>query len=731
MKNDKTAASASSAQAASKSVKSAPPLPTPEELMEQYAALVWKTAAAYLENPEDVKECVNDTFLEFYLHPDRYDPEKGSYAAFLCAIARRKAISAYRKNRKASGFSVISGGKAGSQPASGSGSAARGASAAGAADRTDPADMADPFDMADSLADRLDLKAALKSLKPEEFDIIRMKYYDGMTIKEIADSLNLSYETVKKRHQRSLTKLQKALTIGLILAAIAALAACAYVVLRYFGIVPGYGVNTNAEVPFYQLAEAELESDPADGSYLEISDARYMNSMLYVDALLFSDNPEPALGNAALSVSCGGLAPENAGISAPGSLSGSAGMAGGTTGMAGGSSDMAGSASGMSGSSSSMEGIFPGVTGIASMNADGSLTYKFEIYFPELEALLEEGETTLDAVFSIQEYGYGETVTMEDGSSYNPLVVLRSYELSYSLSLAPLAEDELESYSYSVTEDGGLLLMPRLENGELLVDIYPLDPEDGQIVPALLYCNMQNPEEQGVITAEAEDGTVLEGTCVGYNPFTSDAYFTWSFGPAEEGEYTLHVPYLLKKYSVQEDIELPFRLEEGYISDAGFQTEAGTLSAGPLKLYDLQPDEIIVSQQTPFLDYSEQDFYWLLPVTLDPAHPDEELVFASFGLSRGETPELTASVSPESAPVEMVTFQYADANVLPLMIRVRNQAGRDAQEELSGLALRMTGQPCGASSFAMTNVIYTRWNQSFSIPFTVEADAAEAADQQE
>ena len=347
MKNDKTAAGASSAQAASKSVKSAPPLPTPEELMEQYAALVWKTAAVYLENPEDVKECVNDTFLEFYLHPDRYDPEKGSYAAFLCAIARRKAISAYRKNRKASGFSVISGGKAGAQPASGSGSAARGASAAGAADRTDPADMADPFDMADSLANRLDLEAALKSLKPEEFDIIRMKYYDGMTIKEIADSLNLSYETVKKRHQRSLTKLQKALTIGLILAAIAALAACAYVVLRYFGIVPGYGVNTNAEVPFYQLADADLESEPMDGSYLEISDARYMNGVLYVDTHLSMDNPEAALANAALSVSCGGLAPENAGISAPGSLSGSAGMAGGTTGMAGGSAGMAGSASGM------------------------------------------------------------------------------------------------------------------------------------------------------------------------------------------------------------------------------------------------------------------------------------------------------------------------------------------------------------------------------------------------
>ncbi len=210
-------------------------LPSVEELMEQYAALVWKTAAAYLKNPEDIKECVNDTFLEFYLHSDRYDPKKGSYAAFLCTIARRKAVSIYRKNRKGSGFSVLSGEREGR------------AATAAPADMAEPEDMADPADVEEAVAGRLDLEAALQSLKPEEFDIIRMKYYDGMTIKEIADSLNLSYETVKKRHQRSLTKLQKALTIGLILALIAALAACAYVVLRYFGIVPGYGVNATFE----------------------------------------------------------------------------------------------------------------------------------------------------------------------------------------------------------------------------------------------------------------------------------------------------------------------------------------------------------------------------------------------------------------------------------------------------------------------------------------------------
>lgn len=36
-----------------------------------------------------------------------------------------------------------------------------------------------------------------------------MKYFGGMSIREIADSLELPYETVKKRHQRTLHKLRR------------------------------------------------------------------------------------------------------------------------------------------------------------------------------------------------------------------------------------------------------------------------------------------------------------------------------------------------------------------------------------------------------------------------------------------------------------------------------------------------------------------------------------------
>lgn len=82
-----------------------------------------------------------------------------------------------------------------------------------------------------------------------------MKYYDGMTIREIADSMKLPYETVKKRHQRSLSKMRLLLTLALILALTALLGACAYMLLRHLGVIPGFGITDAADAGCYLLAE--------------------------------------------------------------------------------------------------------------------------------------------------------------------------------------------------------------------------------------------------------------------------------------------------------------------------------------------------------------------------------------------------------------------------------------------------------------------------------------------
>ena len=100
--------------------------------------------------------------------------------------------------------------------------------------------------------DRLALQEALARLSPEEAELIRLQYFEGYTPKEIADRLGLPLrDGEKKRRQRALARLRKSLLATLILVLLALLAACGYAVLRYFGILPGYGVNTDAETPFY------------------------------------------------------------------------------------------------------------------------------------------------------------------------------------------------------------------------------------------------------------------------------------------------------------------------------------------------------------------------------------------------------------------------------------------------------------------------------------------------
>lgn len=131
------------------------------------------------------------------------------------------------------------------------------------------------------MEDRLDLEQALAQLSPEDAQMLRMKYFAGMSAKEIAAALHLPYETIKKRQQRSLEKLRRMLLVGLVLALLALLVACGYVLLRYFGVLPGYGVNTDAQSPFavlarpvYQendLGSVELTDGVWDGDQLKLT----------------------------------------------------------------------------------------------------------------------------------------------------------------------------------------------------------------------------------------------------------------------------------------------------------------------------------------------------------------------------------------------------------------------------------------------------------------------------
>lgn len=164
--------------------------------VERYTGLLWHVAEQYLKNPEDIKECVNDTFMEFYTGRERFDGSKGNLASFLAAITRNLAVSRYRRKNLRKPWSWTE-------------------------------EIPDETGQMEQVDRKLDLEKAMAVLKPEDLDIIRMKYYGGMTIQEIAESLGLPYETVKKRHQRSLSKMRLAMIAALVLLLAILLAACA------------------------------------------------------------------------------------------------------------------------------------------------------------------------------------------------------------------------------------------------------------------------------------------------------------------------------------------------------------------------------------------------------------------------------------------------------------------------------------------------------------------------
>lgn len=206
------------------------PNQTMELLVEKYAALVWHIASKYLFNEEDIKECVNDTFAEVYVHRAEYDASKGSLSMWIGSISRHHAISMYRRNKRDEEFSREIASEIETIP-----------------------DVQDKMTEAEQA---MDIKEAMAKLSEIDREVICMKYYDGMSISEIAESLHIPYETAKKRHTRSIKNLRKLLLLILLLLALLALVACGIIfAYRHFRVLPEIGITSEEDGTVYVLPE--------------------------------------------------------------------------------------------------------------------------------------------------------------------------------------------------------------------------------------------------------------------------------------------------------------------------------------------------------------------------------------------------------------------------------------------------------------------------------------------
>ena len=145
-------------------------------LKARYAEHLRFAAAQRLDSPDDIQECVHDTLTDFYLQRDQFDGSRGSLRSYLIAIADRRAIRKYRENQRQWLAAELSRMEAGELMNW---------------ERTEA------------------LRQAMKQLPPLDRRALELKYFHGYTAREIAADLGMEHETVKKRLQRALKKLQR------------------------------------------------------------------------------------------------------------------------------------------------------------------------------------------------------------------------------------------------------------------------------------------------------------------------------------------------------------------------------------------------------------------------------------------------------------------------------------------------------------------------------------------
>lgn len=661
--------------------------PTPEELLSQYTPLVYHIVSAYLTDYEDRKECVNEVFFAFYQKIAHLDFQEGNFASYLAAIAKNKAISYYRKNKRRKAM---------------------------IAPDIDPDGIcSDAVDsgMEDEIAARVDLEEALSKLAPEELDLIRKKYYQGMTIQEIAASMNLPYETVKKRHQRSITKLRLILLLVLLAAL---LAGCAYLVARYFGVIPGYGVTEEKDAAIYRMPESVSVEMPEAGLVANITSAVYQDGRLQIRFQLYKADGEPYLTAS-------------------------------TTYQEGKTTHLVNNSGyDIRLNQDPMEAYRNLLTSYRTEENGYQMEYQPLFYAPALCTTFDSADNvtiSLACDFFLVDYSYSdernENGTYADWKEEKE--VFASFETT--LTLKRLDEESLEQYAYTYTEEnGGVLVIPRLENGELIVEIYPIQGEYGCILPSVTEHSWykgiaeDSLEPGSSITVTAEDGTVLKGTRVDSADSETVFFSQWNFGLAEPGTYTLHIPYLLKFYYDQQRFEIPLDITNCMVEKKTYRFEEGSfrivniepitwaeVAAGayPKKFipeWYYNPDygtELESFNSPGFSD--EKDLLWKIDLETNLDASGEYLT----NLNLNATRDVTNTMDGEKNFVLLTQMDYANEGRLSYLLSWINGKTYRNEEPYDEMYLTMQGLEydvllgVGSGSIA-------RWNCNLSLELEVE-----------
>ena len=158
------------------------------EVITKYSRLLWSVAGAVLNNigsTQDVEECVADTFIYLWEHPEKYNPQRGKLKTWLSIIARTQALNRCREIAKRNIVSLED------------------------TDFIDQLGIVDTFLEAET---RRALLAAVNALGEPDREILIRRYYYEQKPKEIALALDISVKQVDNRLYQTKLKLRESLS---------------------------------------------------------------------------------------------------------------------------------------------------------------------------------------------------------------------------------------------------------------------------------------------------------------------------------------------------------------------------------------------------------------------------------------------------------------------------------------------------------------------------------------
>jgi RNA polymerase sigma-70 factor (ECF subfamily) len=154
-----------------------------ELVSEAYGPLLRGFLAEALEDRDAVQDVLQQTLLEVWRRGHDYDPERASLATWLLVIARSRAIDHLRRRVP--------------EPVDAD-------SVAALADRDRP-------DETGALLERWRMAGMIAALPREEARMLQLRFYDGLTQREIAERTGVPLGTVKMRMVQALDRLRSML----------------------------------------------------------------------------------------------------------------------------------------------------------------------------------------------------------------------------------------------------------------------------------------------------------------------------------------------------------------------------------------------------------------------------------------------------------------------------------------------------------------------------------------